>query len=157
MTCAGECKSGSIIKIGDCKKKSNADVTFVVMSSPSKGNTRKLRAKIPKPPTNNGSGGGGGGYQYRVTNTNLCLTVDRANFVKVGPDANGIAITLSNCKSNDVSQLFAGKASEKFDIRPVSTKDRCLTQHHHPKPDEIVFVESCTKAHQSDTGYWSVY
>lgn len=153
MTCAGDCKSGSIIKIRDCKKKSNADVTFVV-SSP-KGNTRKLRAKVPKPP--NAGSGGGGGYQYRLTNSDLCLTVDRANFVKVGPDANGIAIALSSCKTNDPSQLFVAKASEKFDIRPVTLKDRCLTQHHHPKPDEIVFVESCTKAHASETGYWSVY
>lgn len=152
MTCAGECKSGSIIKIRDCKKKSNADVTFVV-SSP-KGNTRKLRAKVPKPPT---SDGGGGGYQYRVTNTDLCLTVDRASFVKVGPGAYGIAITLSSCKMNNPSQLFIAKASEKFDIRPVTSKDHCLTQHHHPKSDEIVFVESCTKAYLSETGYWSVY
>jgi hypothetical protein len=153
MTCAGDCKSGIMMKIRECKRKSNAEATFVV--SYPKGDTRKLRAKVPKPSGTNGSGG----YQYRVTNTDLCLTVDRANFVKVGPNVNGIAITLSICKTNDTGQLFVAKASEKFDMRPVTftSKDRCLTQHHHPKQDEIVYVERCAVAHQTKTGYWSVY
>ena len=156
MACAGTCKEGTIIKIRDCKKKSNADATFVVLSLKGEMELKAKESKVSKEPKDS-KGNAGGGYQYRVANTDLCLTVDRANFLEVGPDVNGIAITLSSCKMNNPGQLFVAKASAKFDIRPVTAKDRCLTQHHHPKADEIVYVESCAVAHRTTTGYWSAY
>ncbi len=148
MSCAGACNAGRIVKIRDCKMKSNADAMFVVSSS--KGG-KGTRAKGPK------ATGNAGGYQYRVASTDLCLTVDRSKFMEVGPDVNGIAITLSPCATNDPRQLFTNEPSAKFDIRPVTSKDRCLTQHHHPKSDEIVYVEGCSLAHATTTGYWAVY
>jgi hypothetical protein len=146
MTCAGTCNAGSIIKIRDCETKSNADAT-----SSSKGG-EGTTSKEPNSPKGNA-----GGYQYRVANTDLCLTVVHSKFKKVGPNVYGIAITLSTCTTNDPRQLFTNKPSAKFDIRPVTSKDGCLTQHHHPKADEIVYVEGCSLAHATTTGYWVAY
>jgi hypothetical protein len=161
MTCAGTCDIGSIIKIRDCKAKSNADATFVVSSLKGGKGTRALRAKAPKAPQTpkepNAPEENVGGYQYRVANTDLCLTVDRSQFMKVGTNVNGIAITLRSCTTNDPRQLFTNQPSAKFEIRTLASKDKCLTQHHHPKPDEIVYVESCSLAHATKTGYWAAY
>jgi hypothetical protein len=85
------------------------------------------------------------------------LTVDRSKLMEVGPDVNGIVITLSTCTTNDPRQLFTNQPSAKFEIRTVTSKDKCLTQHHHPKSGEIVYVEGCSLAHATNTGYWAAY
>jgi hypothetical protein len=123
MACAGTCRTGSNIKVQDCKQKSSADATFVVkaFNGPNKG------------------------YQYQIAKTNLCLQTNLPN------------ITLSSCKINEPRQLFTNKPSAKFDIRPIKSKDRCLTQHHHPKADELIYAEHCSIAHRTTTGYWTVY
>ena len=157
MTCAGTCDTGSIIKIRYCKTKSNADATFVVSSSKRVNGTRALRAKPNKAPKTPKEPNAPEGYQYRVANTDVCLTVDRSKFMEVGPGVNGIAITLSTCTTNDPRQLFTNQPSAKFEIRTVTSKDKCLTQHHHPKSGEIVYVEGCSLAHATKTGYWAAY
>ena len=161
MTCAGTCDTGSIIKIRDCKTKSNADATFVVSSSKGGKGIRALGAKANKAPESpkepNAPEGNANGYQYRVAKTDLSLTVDRSKLMEVGPDVNGIAITLSTCTTNDPRQLFTNQPSAKFEIRTVTSKDKCLTQHHHPKSGEIVYVEGCSLAHATNTGYWAAY
>ncbi len=46
---------------------------------------------------------------------------------------------------------------EKFDLRPIGSKNRCLSNHHHPKGGETIYAETCYKAHRVDTGYWVAY
>jgi hypothetical protein len=31
---------------------------------------------------------------------------------------------------------------------------KCLSQHHHPKPREVLYMESCVLARDFDTSYW---
>lgn len=89
------------------------------------------------------------GDQYRVVGTNLCLQ-------KLG--RRGTNIALKPCKKNNAWQHFTGfRGAESFDIRVRKQKGRCLTNHHHPKEDEVVYAESCFKAHKTKTGYWSEY
>ena len=92
---------------------------------------------------------GDGGTQFRISNTNLCLQ-------KMGDQR---AIKLKPCKEYQPLQLFVGYESgiEKFDIRPVNYTDRCLSNHHHPKANEMIYAETCKKAHRTDTGYWIAY
>lgn len=123
MACAGTCRTGSNLKVRDCKQKSSADATFVVK----------------------GFNAPNSGYQYRIAKTNLCLQTNLPN------------ITLSPCKINEPRQLFTSKPSAKFDIRPIKSKDRCLTQHHHPRADELIYAEHCSIAHMTTTGYWTAY
>ena len=129
MACqSGNCVSNSKIELRNCKVKSDLDAIFVANPF------------------------GANGHQFRVANTNLCLQ-------KMG---RGRAIKLKKCmkpkKKHVHLQLFKGfKPGEKFDLRPSSYLDRCLSQHHHPKANEIVYAESCSKAHRPDTGYWVTY
>jgi hypothetical protein len=93
------------------------------------------------------------GDQFRVSGTNLCLQ-------KMGSRR---AISLRSCRqpnrNNFQLQLFKGfrPDGEKFDLRPNNAPDRCLSNHHHPKAKEIVYAETCVKAHKPDTGYWVAY
>ena len=130
MSCQedGKCESGSKMELRNCKKKSDLDATFIATSH------------------------GTLGHQFRITNTNLCLT-------KMG---RGRAIKLKKCwnprRKHFPLQLFKGfKQDEKFDLRPSGYLDRCLSNHHHPKAKEIVYAETCVKAHRPDTGYWVTY
>ena len=91
---------------------------------------------------------GNKGHQFRVTNTNLCLQ-------KIGDRR---AIRLKPCRRNRSLQLFADfEKDDKFDLRPIGYKYRCLSNHHHPKAGESIYAESCTKAHKTTTGYWVAY
>jgi len=130
MSCEddGNCVLGAKMKLRDCKLKSDLDTTFIATSYSDDG------------------------HQLRVTNTNLCLQ-------KMGARR---AIKLKKCmkpRSKHLRlQLFKGyKPNEKFDLRPSSYSDRCLSNHHHPKAREVLYAETCEKAHRSETGYWIKY
>ena len=132
MACPnGNCQKNDKMELINCQKKSSDDATFVVTSH---------------------GGNSNAGHQFRVTNTNLCLMkmFDRK------------AIKLKPCKTSKSKsfklQLFEDfKTDEKFDLRPVEYTDRCLSNHHHPKAGEMIYAETCTKAHRTDTGYWVAY
>jgi hypothetical protein len=69
-------------------------------------------------------------HQFRVANSNLCL-------MKMGRSR---GIKLKPCKKPGKKhfelQLFKGfkpNEDEKFELRPSSYLDRCLSNHHHPK------------------------
>ena len=129
MSCQdGNCVDNANIELQNCKVKSDLDAIFVANSF------------------------GANGHQFRVAKTDLCLQ-------KMG---RGRAIKLKKCmepkKKHVHLQLFKGfKPDDKFDLRPSSYMDRCLSQHHHPKAKEIVYAETCFKAHRPDTGYWVTY
>ncbi|KAL7466768.1 hypothetical protein ACHAXS_007054 [Conticribra weissflogii] len=93
---------------------------------------------------------GDGGYQFRIANTNnMCLQ-------KMGDRR---AIRVKPCKDDQMLQRFVGfdPDLDRFDLRPLDYTDRCLTNHHHPKPNETVYAETCKRAHNYDTGYWVKY
>jgi hypothetical protein len=89
------------------------------------------------------------GHQFRVTNTNLCLQ----------KSTRGVAVKLKPCNTKNKLQHFIGFKTDgkRFDLRPSTSNKRCLSQHHHPKSGEIIYAETCFKAHRVDTGYWVAY
>jgi len=116
MSCPdGECKLDDNIYLRNCKKKSDEDATFVVTSD-------------------------GTGHEFRVANTQLCLQkMFHRRAIKLRP-------CMGNTSMNRHLQLFADyKSDEKFDLRPVSYTDRCLSNHHHPKAGEEIYAETCHK------------
>ena len=124
----GKCEKGSKLELTNCKKKTDMDTTFAAINH------------------------GNNGHQLRVTNTDLCLQ-------KMGDLR---TILLRPCRENTSPlwplQLFTDfKKNDKFDLRPVGYKGRCLSNHHHPKAGESIYAESCTKAHKTTTGYWVAY
>eukprot|EP00986_Skeletonema_menzelii_P018324 scaffold26626_cov178-Skeletonema_menzelii.AAC.2 len=125
MACpGGECVRNHKMELRDCKNKSSQDAQFIA-------------TKIGK------------GHQFRIANTNLCLTKSRR----------GSAIKLKPCNAKKKWQQFYGFKPEgaRFDLKPSSSSKRCLSQHHHPKRGEIIYAETCSKAHRFDTGYWVAY
>ena len=88
------------------------------------------------------------GDQFRVAGTDLCLQ-------KIGRSK---GIVLKSCQSSNPLQLFRGfQSGRKFDLRPVTSAGPYLTNHHHPKAGEVVFAQTCSKAHRTKTGYWVAY
>ncbi len=89
------------------------------------------------------------GHQFRIANTNLCLQKSRR----------GSSIRLKRCNAKNKWQHFVGFKSDgkRFDLKPSTSSKRCLSQHHHPKAKEIIFAETCFKAHRVDTGFWVAY
>jgi len=91
----------------------------------------------------------GKGHQFRVINTNLCLQKSKRT----------VAINLEPCNTRNMLQHFVGFKTDgkRFDLKPSTKTKRCLSQHHHPKRGEIIYAETCFKAHRVDTGYWVAY
>eukprot|EP00574_Skeletonema_japonicum_P012415 CAMPEP_0201723028 /NCGR_PEP_ID=MMETSP0593-20130828/7204_1 /ASSEMBLY_ACC=CAM_ASM_000672 /TAXON_ID=267983 /ORGANISM="Skeletonema japonicum, Strain CCMP2506" /LENGTH=342 /DNA_ID=CAMNT_0048214063 /DNA_START=119 /DNA_END=1147 /DNA_ORIENTATION=+ len=96
------------------------------------------------------------GDQLQLADRNLCLSLVSARKVK-----------LETCNPYKVEQRFTGFKSESdgaMEIAPVKVAkkdgvvvERCLTQHHHPRQGERLYVEICKLARISDTNLWSVY
>lgn len=110
MSCQdNSCVSGAKLDLRDCEERNDTlDALFVA---------------VPY---------GDAGHQFRVAATDLCL-------MKMG---RGRAIKLKNCRNpknrHFPLQLFKGlKHDDKFDLRPSTDTNRCLSQHHHPKCEFI--------------------
>ena len=71
------------------------------------------------------------GNRYEVVGTNLCLQ-------KLGRSRK---IALKQCKRNmSLQQFQRSRSDDKFDLRPIRARGRCLTNHHHPKAGEVWHV-----------------
>jgi len=93
------------------------------------------------------------GHQLQVYDTDLCM------------QRKGRHISLQKCNASLEEQRFlgvqtGGQAMELMPYPGVFMRngvevERCLTQHHHPRPGERVYVMDCRKARNSDTNMWS--
>lgn len=98
------------------------------------------------------------GDQLKIANSNLCLSLVSGSARK---------LRLETCNASKIEQRFTGFRSVgdgAMEIAPakVFKKDgvvveRCLTQHHHPRPGERIFSEICRTARITDTNLWSTY
>lgn len=90
-----------------------------------------------------------GETQLQVAESSLCLELIRQR-----------RIELRTCVSSSARQKFvAGKGSfggEKFELKTV-VNGGCLSQHHHPKPDEIIYRNDCETSRGDDTSFWNQY
>jgi hypothetical protein len=99
---------------------------------------------------------GSGADQIKIRNKNLCM--ERAT---------NIFVHLRPCDANEVKQLWVGFRTDRpFDLRPLQQNlrpsqynkpaavQRCISQDHHPKKYEIIFLEECEKAYFWDTALW---
>lgn len=131
MSCGygGVCKEGEVMRLRNCKTRSSADARFEMI--------KKRR-----------------GYQYRVVGpNNLCLENSKKEI-----SGKNIDIVLKTCNNNH-KQQFKGyhRGATKFELKPSRKQGRCLTNHHHPRPGEEVYAETCFKARKTKTGYWVKY
>lgn len=126
MQCRGSCQNGSVVEVDVCK-----DYTvrqkFIAIG-------RTIRP---------------------ASNPSLCVTVE-------GYNGAHSPVKLRSCKRSSVGGGGGGsdqsfmevRSSGKFELQPQSNLGRCLSQHHHPKPHEVVYPETCEKTRRFDTTYW---
>lgn len=90
------------------------------------------------------------GDLFQVVNTNLCVERKNARHV-----------ALERCNRNESRQRW-------LNFRPRETPflwtpleygvtPRCITQHHHPKAKEVLYVEDCKLALKYTTAFWEAY
>lgn len=103
------------------------------------------------------------GVQLQIHNTNLCVQ-------RLGLGSRSVSLQQCNASVQDQRWLGFGAAAQRSagygtEIKPSSGAlvnrgiqyESCLSQHHHPRQGERVYVQPCRKARNSDTNLWSVY
>lgn len=91
------------------------------------------------------------GDTIRANGTNLCMQ-------EIGFNNESKPITLFPCNEDEKSQKFTGfKEDGPFQLRPLTNTSTCLTQHHHPKPRELVYPRRCEKPVDNDSSLWIAY
>lgn len=62
------------------------------------------------------------------------------------------------CDQGEQLQRWFAKVGEfdefRFEISQFTASNLCITQRHHPKPDEEVELEPCTQARNGETSFW---
>lgn len=70
----------------------------------------------------------------------------------------GRDIYVRSCDSGKSLQRWWAKTGDfdesRFEISQLGATNLCVTQRHHPKPDEEVELEPCTQARESQTSFW---
>ena len=129
--CRGGCKSGNLIEIDHCR---NADYFQYYGEDDS----------------------------YRpASNPDLCVTED-------GFGGESRPIRLKKCNGSykqkwvntgwkDPSVRLNYNKQQPWEIHPESNMGMCVTQMHHPKAHERVFIRRCAKPRINDTSQWVTY
>jgi len=132
MECSGQCREGEAVDVEWCGGRRQQQWNVV-------GNT--IRPAM---------------------NPNLCLTL-------TGYDSENRPLRLQQCKetisrggidANEINeQTFVGLnfKEEKFELHPKGDDSWCMTQAHHPKPRERVFLQQCFRSRQHDTSLWEIH
>jgi hypothetical protein len=95
--------------------------------------------------------------QLKIRNKNLCM--ERVD---------DILLHLRPCDKSEVKQLWVGFHLDRpFDLQPlqqnllpsqyndpVDTPPLCISQQHHPKKYEILYLEICDVAQRDNTALW---
>ena len=63
----------------------------------------------------------------------------------------------SNNRIKDPSISFNYNKQKPLEIHPESNMNKCVTQMHHSKAHERVFIRSCEKPRKHDTSMWVTY
>jgi hypothetical protein len=85
----------------------------------------------------------------QVLGTNLCLERKGGRFV-----------ALETCNRNETLQRWLNflPNEQPFSWEPFGQKGiGCVSNHHHPKLEEVISVHDCAISHYWDTGFWNTY
>lgn len=69
----------------------------------------------------------------------------------------GRSIKLRPCTNSKYQRWSELPKDKPFELQIPGYSDKCATQHHHPKDNEEIYMESCKLAVVSDTDKWVVY
>lgn len=72
-------------------------------------------------------------------------------------ERSGRTILLNNCKSSTDQVWDTLNKQIPFQLTPPGDDEKCATQHHEPRADEIIYMAACKLAISTDTDKWIVY
>ena len=87
--------------------------------------------------------------QIQETSSGLCLQREGNR-----------ALNMQPCNTGVRRQCFIlqnGSIATRFEIEPADFRGWCITQRHHPKPDETLALESTPGVRADQTSYWNAY
>ena len=61
------------------------------------------------------------------------------------------------CSDTAYQTLVGWHPSQPFELHPVEDNNKCINQHHHPRPAEEIANTFCDKAEKFHTNLWEVY
>ncbi len=65
-------------------------------------------------------------------------------------------IRLFKCSGLAVQDWHGIDFENKFELVAGRFGEKCLSQHHHPKEREVLYMEKCKLARLYDTSYWVI-
>ena len=95
------------------------------------------------------------GGQIQVHNTDLCLSQSGVRYIE-----------LETCDLSKIEQRFLGFQPDDgpMELSPVNSTikdgtvlEQCISNHHHPRVGERIYLEECSRARRSDTSLWTAY
>ena len=94
-----------------------------------------------------------GAFYIKIATSDLCLTLP---LVKLDP------LTVEKCSPFNEKQLFFAQngqaaAGSRFEISPVTEQGSCVSQIHHPKTGERLFLFPCIYPRYWTTSFWNFY
>jgi hypothetical protein len=83
----------------------------------------------------------------KLAHFDLCLESKTTNSYAMQP-----------CDSSSPNQILKGwHPTEPFELHPEEDTQKCVTQHHHPRPEEEIINTSCDLAERIHTNLWQVF
>lgn len=65
---------------------------------------------------------------------------------------------LEKCNNKLETQMVLGyDESAPFELHPISDLDKCIVNHHHPKPAEWIESRWCISSRRAKVNFWKVY
>lgn len=91
-----------------------------------------------------------GQTQIQIAGSSLCID-------NVGNQR----VEVHTCVDSSTRQKFvAGNGSfggDKFELMTVFNANGCLSNHHHPKENEVIYRNDCSTVRSSNTSFWNKY
>lgn len=91
-----------------------------------------------------------GSAQIQNYNWELCLQTMGEN-----------QVVLASCDETVMEQRFLALGGSfehfRFEVSPAMKPGLCLAPDHHPKMNEALVLESCSKARRDTTSFWNKY
>lgn len=91
-------------------------------------------------------------FFIKLAAADLCLTA---------PDDTRDRYLVQYCNARNARQLFATSGNATwggaFEIHPVWARDGCVSNTHHPKFGESLYLWRCTTSRSADTSQWNFY
>ena len=92
-----------------------------------------------------------GRFLLRIASTDLCLEANDSSSLKV-----------EVCDTAAIDQKWravngTNQWNDRFELRVDTYPDECVTQQHHPRQGEFLYLYPCSLPQSDTTNFWNLY